>query len=132
MDDFHQELIDFLVRTHLEVQRNLLVVGPIMVTTVDDAMTMLSDIRDYFMWMAIRSSRENARRVYNLFTEAGIYCQQLRDIYHEGFFMALNQVIQLKFEVNTGGPGDDVISYKHFIESWEKTCSNIGLEMREP
>jgi hypothetical protein len=132
MDDFHRELLDFIVRTHLEVQRNIRVVGPFMLTTVDDAVTMLTDMRDYFMWMVVRATKENARRVFDLLMDAGTYCQELGDLYHQGFFVALNQFIQLKFQLDIGELGDDAISYEKFIESWEKTCTNLGLEMREP
>jgi hypothetical protein len=133
IDDFHEEILKFIVRTHIETQRNLKMLTPeIMLTVVDDAMTMLSDTRDYFMWMVIRATESTAPNIMDLLVRCGEYCEKLQDDYHCGFFMGLSEVVQLKFQLDFGVPGDDQIDYDTFMYSWKKTCSDLGLEMREP
>jgi hypothetical protein len=77
----------------------------------------LSSVRDYFFFLtldAIEGSKEQAYNLFKRFSELEVICEEKNDIFHEGFFFTLSELLSLKHRIR--------IRYLEDVsrEYWEK------------
>lgn len=93
---------------------------------LDELTTPLADSRDYFIYKVLDTKQEDAVRTIEFLDRFQSYCEKFGDDFHAGFFFALAQLLQHKYE--TAILPSDAITREDFEKSWAKTKKKLNLE----
>jgi hypothetical protein len=86
---------------------------------------ILADLRDYFMYAALRAGKEEARGLVSLLTELEARADKAHDRLHAGFFFTLAQLLSLRYTI-AEFPGEK-ISFEDWHRSFEETLRKLGI-----
>lgn len=94
-----------------------------------EPMTVLADLRDYYLYEVLDATRERAPGLINLLWRLETQSDQQGDRFHAGFFFTLAELLKVKYEI--GGWGEK-IKRQDFERSFAVTRVKLGLgEVRQ-
>jgi len=86
---------------------------------------ILADLRDYFMYLALRADESASRELVNLFEKLEAQAEKAKDRFHAGFFFTLSQLMSLRYEI-ARLPGEK-ITFEEWYRSFEETLRKVGI-----
>jgi hypothetical protein len=116
-----KKLSDQILRYGAMISRELSETG----RTDDGKARILADLRDYFMYLALRAEKDEADELIQLFEQLERRADRANDQFHAGFFFTLAQLLSLRYEVAM--IPTETVSYEKWKRSFRATLRELGI-----
>ena len=86
---------------------------------------VLANLRDYFMYSALRASRDEAEALVKSWEELEARADKAGDRFHAGFFFTLAQLLSLRYGISH--LPSEKVTFEDWCRSFEETLRRLGL-----